>query len=93
MFYQVRRLPGILALREVVPVLVGAVVFGILLKHPRVNSFMDDVVAELRKVTWPGVDDVRKSTTVVIICILIASFMLAGFDILWGKVISFLLHS
>ena len=92
-FYQVRRLPGIGVLREAVPVLLGATAFIVLLKHVKANAFMDDVVAELKKVTWPGREDVSKSTTVVIICILIASFILAGFDVLWGKVITFLLHS
>jgi preprotein translocase subunit SecE len=58
-----------------------------------VTSFSDEVVSELRKVTWPSRDDVVKSTTVVLVCVLIASFILAGFDLIWGKVIGFLLHS
>lgn len=92
-FYQIRRLPAINVLREGLPVLIGAIIFTILLKHPRVNVVMDEVVSELKKVTWPSRDDVVKSTTVVIICILIASFILAGFDLMWGKLITFLLHA
>lgn len=92
-FYQVRSLPGIGAIMEGVPVLVALVVFVIMYRHPRINEFMTEVVSELKKVVWPAREDVVKSTTVVIICILIAGFLLAGFDVLWGKVISFLLHS
>lgn len=92
-FYQIRRLAGVNALREGLPVLLGAIVFIVLVKHPRVNVVMDEVVSELKKVTWPSKDDVVKSTTVVIICILIASFILAGFDLMWGKMITFLLKT
>jgi preprotein translocase SecE subunit len=92
-FYQVRRFAGITAIREVVPVLLGALVFFLLFRNAKVNLVLDEVVAELRKVTWPARDDVVRSTTVVIICILIASFIFAGFDVLWGKIITFLLHS
>ena len=92
-FYQIRRLPGINGMREGLPVLVGFIVFFILFKHPRINVVMEEVVSELKKVTWPSRDEVVKSTTVVIICIAIASFILAGFDLMWGKLITFLLHA
>jgi preprotein translocase SecE subunit len=52
---------------------------------------MDDVIAELKKVTWPNVQDVKKSTVVVMVCILLASGLLAIFDLLFGKVVGFLL--
>ncbi len=92
-FYAIRRYAAVGTLREIVPVILGALLFGFLFRNPKVNTVMDEVVSELKKVTWPGKDDVMKSTTVVIICILIASFILAGFDLLWGKVITFLLHT
>jgi len=92
-FYQVRRLPGIAAVREVLPVLVGVITLFVLLRHPKTNVLLDECVAELKKVTWPGREEVVRSTTVVLICVLFASFMLAGFDLVWGKVIGYLLHS
>jgi preprotein translocase subunit SecE len=92
-FYELRRVPSIVYLRELVPVALASIVFIILFRHPMVTSFSDEVVSELRKVTWPSRDDVVKSTTVVLVCVLIASFILAGFDLIWGKVIGFLLHS
>ncbi|NBT59558.1 preprotein translocase subunit SecE [bacterium] len=52
---------------------------------------MVDVISELKKVTWPNVDDVKKSTIVVMVCILLASGILAFFDLLFGKFVGFLL--
>ena len=90
-FYQIRRLAGIGTIREVLPVAVGAIVFTVLIRHVRANAFLDEVAAELRKVTWPSHQDVVRSTTVVLVCVIIASFILAGFDLLWGKLIGYLL--
>ena len=91
LFYQVRRIPGIAFMREALPVVVGAATFIVLFSNPKVNLLLEEVVSELKKVTWPTRDEVVRSTTVVIICILIASFILAGFDIVWGKVVGFFL--
>ncbi len=91
-FYQIRRLAGITTFREVIPVILAVVTFVILMRHSQANLFMNEAVTELKKVTWPTRSDVTKSTTVVIICILISGLILAGFDIIWGKLISLLLH-
>lgn len=90
-FYQVRKLPGIEGVKEILPVLLGLITFFVLLKHPKVNEVMDDVVSELKKVNWPNLDDVKKSTIVVMVCILIASGLLAFFDLIFGKVVGALM--
>ncbi len=92
-FYQVRRLPGIAAVREFLPVIVGLASFFILYTNGKVNTFLEEVVVELKKVTWPSREDVVKSTIVVLGCVLFASGVLAVFDIAFGKMISYLLHS
>ena len=92
-FYQVRRIPGIVALREILPIILGVVGFIVLISHAKVNLVLDEVVSELRKVTWPNRDEVVRSSTVVIICILFISFVLAGFDLVWGKLVTYLLQS
>ncbi|MBZ0201267.1 MAG: preprotein translocase subunit SecE [Ignavibacteriaceae bacterium] len=41
----------------------------------KIVNFFNDVVKEMKKVTWPTKAELKESTTVVIIvCILIASF-------------------
>lgn len=92
-FYQIRRMPGIQFLREGLPIILAVGLFAFLLRHSRVNELMDEVVAELRKVTWPTRDDVVKSTTVVLVCILIASVILGFLDGAWGKIVGYLLKA
>jgi preprotein translocase subunit SecE len=92
-FYQIRRLPGISFLKEAAPFVLGIACFLILLNHARANLVLEEVVSELKKVTWPDRQEVVRATTVVIICIMVASFILAGFDLMWGKVISYLLNT
>jgi len=43
-------------------------------------DFLIDVESELRKVTWPAREDLRKSTLVVIVTVLIFGAMLFGMD-------------
>lgn len=90
-FYQIRRLPGINIIREALPVVLAISCFLILVKHPKVNTVLEEVVSELKKVTWPSREEVIRSTTVVLVCITIASLVLASFDLLFGKVIGYLL--
>jgi preprotein translocase subunit SecE len=92
-FYQVRKMPNFALIRELVPVVAGSVLFVALLWNSKVNTFLDEVVSELRKVTWPTREDVVKSTIVVLGCVLFASGVIAIFDVAFGKMISYLLHS
>jgi len=90
-FYQVRKLPGIEIGRESLPVVGALITFFVLIRHPKVNEVMDEVVVELKKVTWPSSTEVKRSTIVVMVCILLASSVLAFFDLVFGKVVGFLL--
>jgi len=91
--YAIRKLTWINPVKEALPIVVGVLTFGILMVNRTVGNFLDEVVMELRKVTWPSREDVVKSTIVVLGCVLFASGVLAIFDIAFGKVISYLLHS
>lgn len=92
-FYQVRRLPYFRLGQEVIPVLMAVTIFLILWNHKKANQTLDEVLTELKKVTWPNRDDVAKSTTVVFVCIALAGVMLAIFDLLWGRLIGLLLQT
>lgn len=44
----------------------------------KIVNFVNDVVKEMKKVTWPTKDELKESTTIVIVvCILIAIFTYA----------------
>ena len=41
----------------------------------KIVAFFDDVVKEMKKVTWPTKDELKESTMVVIVsCLMIAAF-------------------
>ena len=90
-FYEVRRLPGMQYAREAVPVLVAVVLFLVLFKSSKVSTTLEEVISELKKVTWPSFPDVVKATTVVLICVAVASLLLAGFDLAFGRLIQWLM--
>jgi len=53
--------------------------------------FLKDVRVELTKVSWPGRNDVKGATIVVIIVVLIISFFIGLVDFVITKVEDFLL--
>ena len=41
----------------------------------KIIGFFDDVVKEMKKVTWPTVEELKESTTVVVVaCLMLAAF-------------------
>jgi len=44
----------------------------------KIVNFVNDVVKEMKKVTWPTKDELKESTTIVIVvCLIIAAFTYA----------------
>lgn len=42
----------------------------------KIIAFFEDVVKEMKKVTWPKKDDLRDSTVVVlVVCLVVAAFV------------------
>ncbi|MBI5473657.1 MAG: preprotein translocase subunit SecE [Ignavibacteriae bacterium] len=42
----------------------------------KIIAFFEDVVKEMKKVTWPKKDDLRDSTVIVlVVCLVIAAFV------------------
>lgn len=61
----------------------GGLAFAI--KNPRAFEFSNDVVGELKKVTWPDRQQTQRSTVVVIVTTLIIAFILGFFDFVWAE--------
>jgi preprotein translocase subunit SecE len=67
--------------------LVGAIGIGMYLwKNQRAKDFGFEVVAELRKVTWPSRKETQTATVVVIVTTIICAVILAIFDTLWAQI-------
>ena len=47
----------------------------------RTRDFFDEVVEELKKVTWPDVSQLKSATFVIIIFVLIVSAIIWGMDL------------
>lgn len=73
---------------SLIGVVTGIGTFVVLLRSAASVAFTDEVIGELRKVTWPDREDAIRSSLVVISTSLFLALMLAGFDWLWGSLTS-----
>ena len=51
--------------------------------RPKTNQVSMEIVAELRKVSWPGLAETRAATIAVIVASMIAAVLLGLFDVFW----------
>jgi preprotein translocase subunit SecE len=58
----------------------------------RIKEFVQDVLVEFRKVTWPSRPELINSTTVVIVVTVVLAFFLGGVDIALTKLVERILH-
>ena len=64
-----------------------------LYRKPGTLAYLSEVVSELGRVTWPSLDETKRSTVVVIVFTFMLSVYLAGFDWIWKIVTKFLITS
>jgi preprotein translocase SecE subunit len=55
------------------------------------NAFMNEVILEMSRVTWPASKDTTNATIWVIVFVLVAGALLGAFDSLWSWIIKMLL--
>jgi preprotein translocase subunit SecE len=67
-------------------ILLGLSVFVILNRHSLVVGFTDEVIEELKKVTWPDKEDTVNSTVVVVGVTLFIAAALGLYDYVWAEV-------
>ncbi len=75
----------------VVSILSGLVVFAILAFNKQANTFMNEVVTELSKVTWPTHKEVSSGTFITIVMVLISGVILGLLDYVWTLVMTWIL--
>lgn len=66
---------------------VAIITFFVLRRHQKANTFTNEVVVELSKVTWPPKKETLLSTVVVGVMVGICAVILFAFDTLWGTVV------
>ena len=57
----------------------------------RVREFVQEVLVEFRKVTWPSRQELINSTVVVIVVTVVLAFFLGGVDIVLARVVEWIL--
>lgn len=67
--------------------LIGAILFLTLYKHENVNQFMNEVMVELSRVTWPTQKETTSATIIVIVMVLISGMILGLLDYFFTYVI------
>jgi len=85
------RIPNIDLVLRGVSILVGAIVFFVLYRNDQSNQYMNEVVVELSRVTWPAGKETYRATIVVVIMVMIAGFCLGGLDWVWTQLVGWIL--
>ena len=57
----------------------------------RVREFVQEVLAEFRKVTWPSRQELANSTVVVIVVTVVLAFFLGAVDIVLARAVEWIL--
>ena len=59
----------------------------------KITDFVNGVTKEMKKVTWPTKDELKDSTTVVLVSTVIISLFIAAVDIVFTEIMKVLLRS
>ncbi|MBN1449066.1 MAG: preprotein translocase subunit SecE [Bacteroidetes bacterium] len=59
----------------------------------KITDFINGVTKEMKKVTWPTKDELKDSTTVVLVSTVIVSLFIAAVDLVFTEIMKVLLRS
>jgi preprotein translocase SecE subunit len=74
-------------------VAVSGIAGAITWKHKTIYDFCIETVSETRQVVWPGKDETRENTVIVVVVSVIMSLVLGAFDLVWAKLSNFILSA
>lgn len=69
----------------------GGGLFIYLYRHELANKFMNEVIVELARVTWPTQKETVSATIIVIIMVIISGMILGALDYLWTALLQLVL--
>jgi preprotein translocase SecE subunit len=85
------RLHNVDLIVQIGSVVVAGIIFYILYRNDQANQFMNEVMLELSRVTWPTQKDTTSATIVTIIMVLISGAVLGLLDYLWTSAMKLIL--
>ena len=84
---------GIAPLSTLIGVVSGVIGFLVLLRNTAATTFVDSVVSELLRVTWPTRDETFSNTGIVIGSTVFFASLLAVYDFVWAKLTEIFLYT
>jgi preprotein translocase subunit SecE len=57
----------------------------------KIRTFLTEVKSETKKITWPKPEELKESTTVVIVAVFVITVFISIVDLLLTKVIDFVM--
>lgn len=70
---------------------IGAVLFFVLFRSEQANQFMNEVMVELSRVTWPTQKETTSATFVVIVMVVVSGMILGFLDYFWTSLLKWIL--
>jgi len=86
-FGAVANFRNIEAVKHGLPVSIGLIVFLVLFLNPKIQTWGDEVVTEVRKVVWPSRKDTIAMTIVCCVMVVVAGIGLGIYDFLASQLI------
>lgn len=74
-----------------ISIVLGAGLFIGLYRNEKANQFMNEVMVELSRVTWPTQKETTNATMIVIVMVVISGFILGLLDYLWIALLKWVL--
>ena len=74
-----------------ISVAVAGILFFVLYRNDQANQFMNEVMVELSRVTWPTQKETSSATMIVIIMVIISGVVLGLLDYLWTTLLKWFL--
>lgn len=69
----------------------GGLLFLLLYRNEQANQFMNEVMIELSRVTWPTQKETTSATAIVIIMVILSGIVLGVLDYIWVAVLKWIL--
>lgn len=82
---------GVLPTSAVISTVLMSIAAVIYFRQPKVEQFSNEVVQEVKKVTWPAKKATYLSTVVVVVCVLVMAIILGFYDWACAKAIGWVL--
>ena len=57
----------------------------------KIKTFLNEVKSETKKITWPKPEELKESTTVVIVAVFVITVFISIVDLILTKVIDFVM--